>query len=220
MNRERFKIENPEIDIEFLVQSELVDAAFSLMVMAHEGEERRILKQPFIVHPIGAARIVSRYPDQHIEYTQALALVHDVFDSKIARERVTYSQLKETLGSDVAYGVLSASKAHNLSDKAAQRADFLKTRLTENDQRIQRAVCADKMDNLQAASRELMIVGNDFWRHFDGGREVYMKWPIDVLNAIRASHSLDGHKVLDDYQAEIDSFYEVVANVDVPNKAS
>ena len=220
MNRERFKIENPEIDIEFLVRSELVDAAFSLMVMAHEGEERRILKQPFIVHPIGAARIASRYPDQSLEYVQALALVHDVFDSKIARERVNYSQLKEAVGSDVAYGVLSASKAQNSSDKAAQRADFLKTRLTENDPRIQRAVCADKMDNLQAASQELMVVGDDFWRHFDGGREVYMQWPIDVLEAIRASRALDGHRILEDYQLEITAFHEVAASLDVPNKAS
>lgn len=220
MKRERFSIEYPEIDIDFLLRDALVDSALTLMELEHRDERRRILDQPFIVHPIGAARIATKYPDESLVFNQSLALLHDVFDSKATPKHASMASLKENFGFDIALGVASLSKSKKLASKQLQREDYLKMRRQEEDPRVQFVAAADKIDNLRAAGSELEVVGPEFWTHFNGGREVYVQWPQDVLDAIRVSHTIDAHQILDEYEAEIEAFQRIVERVDMLNKAS
>lgn len=213
--REHLVIDGHEIDVSFLDDGPLVDAAFDLMLKGHEGEVRKIRGEPFVTHPIGVAEIISQYTDLPQQYCQGLSLVHDIVDHKVARERVPVPLLREKLGNDVARGVMSLSKSIILTDDAAQRQEYLLSTRTEHDPLIQAVRSADKIHNVQMAIEELQLVGDAFWRHFKGGRRVYVAWPHEVLAEIKSTGSLTGHPILEQYEDVLEQFDDAIHDHDV-----
>ena len=205
-DREHLVIDGHKIDVSFLDDGPLVGASFDLMLEGHAGEVRKIRGEPFVTHPLGVAAIISRYTDLPQEFCQSLSLVHDIIDHEVARERVPVSLLREKLGVDVALGVMSLSKSIKLTDDAARRQEYLVATRGEQDPLIQAVRSADKIHNVQMAIEELQLIGDAFWRHFKGGRRVYVAWPHEVLAEIKSSGALTGHSILDEYENVLEQF--------------
>jgi (p)ppGpp synthase/HD superfamily hydrolase len=175
--------------------------------MAHEGELRKIRKQPFITHPVGSARIASEYDSSN--FVQIASLLHDVVDMPLARERLPLSEVRLEFGLDMVLAIASLSKTLKPMSDDAIKLDYLKTTQEEKDPLIQIVRSADKIHNLESAIEELQLVQGAFWRHFKGGRRAYLQWPADVLRAIEASGAIPDHEILRRYEDTMQRFYEI-----------
>ena len=183
----------------------MVKLARELAGKAHEGEVRKIRQQPFISHPIGVARIASEYDPS--DFTQSLSLLHDIVDQPLARERLPLPEIREQFGYEMVLAIGSLSKSLKAKTEEDAKLDYLLVSKMETDPQIQLVRAADKIHNLEQAIEELHLVQHGFWRHFKGGKEAYLRWPADVLGAIRASRAIDGHEILLRYETTIERFY-------------
>ncbi len=179
--------------------------------MAHEGELRRIRKQPFITHPVGTARISSEYDSS--DFVQSVSLLHDIVDQPGARERLPLSQVRLELGLDTVLAIASLSKTLKPMTIHEVRLDYLKQAREETDPLTQIVRSADKIHNLESAIDEIRLVQGAFWRHFKGGKNAYLRWPADVLQAIESSGTIPGHEILKRYEDTIQRFYEIAEDV-------
>jgi (p)ppGpp synthase/HD superfamily hydrolase len=175
---------------------------------AHIGQYRKIFGEPFLIHPIETTRIVSQY--DRSDYAQALSLLHDIVDIPEARLRLPLSEVRQEFDLELVFGISSLSKTLKPMSIDDVRLDYLQVTREEMDPRIQVVRSGDKISNLRSATVELSIVKSAFWRHFKGGRELYMQWPTDVLSAIKSSGVIDGHPIIDEYEEVFESFCRIV----------
>jgi (p)ppGpp synthase/HD superfamily hydrolase len=198
-------------DESFLNDSGSVKRARELAGMAHEGELRRIRKEPFITHPVGVARIASEYDSS--DFIQITSLLHDIIDHPIAHDRLPMADVREEFGFDVMVGIRSLSKTIRPVSLQEARLGYLLQTREETDPQIQLIRSADKIHNLESAIEEVQLVKKAFWRHFKGGKTAYLKWPSDVYDAIYDSGAISGHEILARYEETMQRFYETVKDV-------
>jgi (p)ppGpp synthase/HD superfamily hydrolase len=189
----------------------MVRLARELAEKAHAGEIRKIRQEPFLTHPIGVARIASEYDSS--DFVQIVSLLHDITDQPLARERLPMAEVREKFGFDVMVAIRSLSKTLKQVSPQEARLGYLSITRTETDPQIQLVRSADKIHNLESAIEEVRLVQGAFWRHFNGGKEVYTKWPGDVLEAIEDSGALAGHEILVRYQETLRRFHDISDNV-------
>lgn len=198
----------PIDDESFLNDSVIVKRALAIAKEAHAGELRRVRGEPFITHPVGVARIASEYDST--DFVQVASLLHDVIDQPGARERISLPEIRREFGAHVLLAVTNLSKTLRPISAQEAKLEYIAIARAETDPQIQLVRAADKIHNLESAIEELRLVQEAFWRHFKGGKAAYLKWPVDVYDAVQDSGVLNGHEILDRYEDTLQRFQEAV----------
>mgnify|MGYP000477619049 CR=1 len=125
----------------------LIDYAFEYASIAHHGTYRKFpkdTKRPYIVHPVGVARLVASVTDD--ESIIAAALLHDVVEDC---DGYTIDRIKNDFNENIALLVYRVSKASVLEDgNRAVRKAIDAEHYAGGDERSQTIKVADMCNNL------------------------------------------------------------------------
>ena len=131
---------HPKVDIS------IIDRAYEKAAKAHEGQKRHS-GEPYIVHPLEVAHILSGMRMDHI--TVAAALLHDVLEDT----EVTKKELEEEFGEEIAFLVESVSKISKIEAKTKlqRQAETIRKMLLAmaKDLRVIIIKLADRLHNMR-----------------------------------------------------------------------
>jgi (p)ppGpp synthase/HD superfamily hydrolase len=111
----------------------------------HKGHMRKYTNDPYIVHPVAVAELVSHCPARTIEMMQA-ALLHDTLEDTSASE----SDIEANFGPDVLRMVLALTDERFGQDKVGNRKSRKEqtlVRLSHEGYDVQTIKLADMIDN-------------------------------------------------------------------------
>ena len=131
----------------------------------HKGQKRKLGGEPYLVHPISVALIVSRYT--YDEEIIAAALLHDCLEDTDA----TYEEIVSLFGERVANLVSNCSeKDKSLGWKERKEKVIDEIRDLDDDSKL--ILMGDKIDNLHSMLENL---NEKMWDKFNAGFE-QQKW--------------------------------------------
>ena len=124
----------------------LIDKAFEFAAEAHEGQKRRS-GEPYILHPLEVACILSNMRMDHI--TVAAALLHDVLEDT----PITKKELEKEFGEEIAFLVDSVSKISKIEARTQlqRQAETIRKMLLAmaKDLRVIIIKLADRLHNMR-----------------------------------------------------------------------
>lgn len=151
----------------------MIFKAIEFAVRAHIGQHRKGTKVPYIVHPLGVAKILIEYgcPDHVV----IAGILHDTVEDT----PVTIDEIRQTFGWDIANLVEAASepdKTDTWENRKKHTIGMLKT-LPEEAAIL---VLADKLDNIRAIREDYERYGESLWHRFNRPRD-QQKWYYENL---------------------------------------
>lgn len=154
----------------------MIFKAIEFATRAHSGQHRKGTKIPYIVHPLGVAKILIEYgcPDNVV----IAGILHDTVEDTL----VTLDEIKQTFGLNIADLVEEASepdKTDTWENRKNHTIGMLKTLSKE----AAKLVLADKLDNIRAIREDLERNGPCIWGRFNRPQE-QQKWYYENLAAI------------------------------------
>ena len=143
-----------------------IDKALSYASIKHKGQYRKILKHPYIFHPLEVMSITAMMSED--DDVLCAALLHDTIEDT----NVTIEELRRLFGDRVAELVASESENKRIR---RPKSETWKTRKTETIKRIQKStdldekrIClADKLSNLRSIHMAYLMVGDEMWESFN-----------------------------------------------------
>ncbi|MBN1655945.1 MAG: bifunctional (p)ppGpp synthetase/guanosine-3',5'-bis(diphosphate) 3'-pyrophosphohydrolase [Deltaproteobacteria bacterium] len=143
------EILNKAKDYNGKVNTDLIDKAYRYSERMHEGQVRKS-GEPFLVHPVGVADIIT---DIRLDSASiCAALLHDVVEDTAASER----DIIEQFGKEIAFlveGVTKLGKLSFISREERQAESFRKMLLAmSHDIRVLLVKLADRLDNMRSLS--------------------------------------------------------------------
>lgn len=139
---------------------------------AHQDQIRKWLNVPYIIHPLNVMRILRLYNVTN-EDTLCAAVLHDIIEDC----GITYDEIREKFGANVATSVMLLTKDDEITDKIEQIRDQI-VNLQQATMETRLIKIADIMDNAEDA-----LFGDVNFRHKFGFEKKFM------LNEIRKSLS-------------------------------
>jgi guanosine-3',5'-bis(diphosphate) 3'-pyrophosphohydrolase len=131
---------NPDVD------ADLLERAFVFATTAHEGQQRRS-GEPFVIHPLGVARILADL--QLDDSTLAAALLHDVVEDTDATIEVVRAEFGEEIARLVE-GVTKLTRTQFQSREQAQADNYRKMIVAmAQDIRVILIKLADRLHNMR-----------------------------------------------------------------------
>ncbi len=161
----------------------MIFEAVKFATEAHTGQYRKGNKVPYIVHPLGVAKILTKlgYPEEVV----VAGVLHDTVEDT----PVTYEDIEENFGKKVAELVRGASEP-NRSDSWEKRKqhtiDYLKTAPID----IVVVTCADKLDNMLEFQENFAVDGDAIWSRFNSPKEK-QQWYYETLAEVFVSRIED-----------------------------
>lgn len=161
----------------------MIFKAIEFAAKAHAGQYRKGTKIPYIVHPLGVARILieNGCPDHLV----VAGILHDTVEDT----PVTLDEIKQAFGWDVADLVEAASEPDK-SDTWLNRKNHTIGMLKSLSKESITLVLADKLDNIRAISADYERYGEDLWGRFNSPRE-QQKWYYESLLSIISTRLTD-----------------------------
>ena len=146
----------------------MIFKAIEFAAKSHAGQYRKGTHIPYIIHPLGVAKILIEYgyPDHMV----IAGLLHDTIEDT----QVTLDQIKGIFGSAIADLVEAASEP-NKSDDWEPRKKHTIERLKTLPKEAVILALADKLDNIRAIREDLERNGEDVWGRFNAPK-VKQKW--------------------------------------------
>lgn len=134
-------------------QNALCNQALQFAVMAHGSQVRKGNEHiPYVFHPVDVANEVIYYsglPVPELETASVIAILHDTIEDTI----VTFEDIKEQFGLEIALGVQALSKDESIvcegDSKRAQLEESL-LRLKDAPVYVQAVKLADRVSNLKS----------------------------------------------------------------------
>jgi (p)ppGpp synthase/HD superfamily hydrolase len=134
-------------------QNALRNQALQFAVMAHGNQVRKGNEHiPYVFHPVDVANEVIYYsglPIPELELASVIAILHDTIEDTI----VTFEDVREQFGLEIATGVQALSKDESIvcvgDSKRAQLEESL-LRLATAPQYVQAVKLADRVSNLKS----------------------------------------------------------------------
>ena len=166
--------------------SEAVWEAIELAARAHRGQVRKGTGVPYLVHPLGVARLLIEHglPEEVV----IAGVLHDTVEDTA----VTLGELEARFGAGVAGLVAALSEP----DKAAPwevRKQHTLDGLRVAPLEVVLASCADKLDNLRSLQEDLSRMGEALWGVFKRGRDQqawYYRGLAEAFTLRAAAHPL------------------------------
>ncbi|MFH1081665.1 MAG: HD domain-containing protein [Pseudomonadota bacterium] len=175
----------------------MIFKAIEFSTKAHAGQYRKGTKIPYIIHPLGVAKILIEYccPDHVV----IAGILHDTIEDTT----VTFEQIKDIFGSAVADLVKAASepdKSDTWENRKKHTIGMLKT-LSEDAAIL---VLADKLDNIRAIREDLERNGEGIWGRFNRPKQ-QQKWYYENLLAVFTDSLTDeqSRNLLDLFKVEV-----------------
>lgn len=153
------------------IDTETVLRAVQFAIKAHEGQLRKYVDEPYIMHPLRVAQRVVAIPDTG-SYPVIIALFHDIFEDC---SDISWYEVEKQFGQTVFAGVelLTDEKAVKGGPNRAQRKEATRLRLLDAPTYIQNIKCADILDNLPS-----IVI------HDKGFAKVYVKENLALLGVL------------------------------------
>lgn len=122
------------------------DVALEFATKKHEGQMRKDGKTPYIVHPIGVAKIVKAYATHHkyLDTMLVASLLHDTLEDT----DTTYDEIWETFGSAVA-DIVKELTSDKEELKKVGKAKYLKTKMQHMSEEALTIKLADRLYNMR-----------------------------------------------------------------------
>jgi (p)ppGpp synthase/HD superfamily hydrolase len=175
----------------------MIFKAIEFAARAHAGQYRKGTKIPYIVHPLGVAKILIEYgcPDNVV----IAGILHDTVEDTT----VTLEEIKDIFGSSVADFVEAESepdKSATWENRKKHTIGTLKTLSKE----AAILVLADKLDNIRAIREDYERYGEALWHRFNRPRE-QQKWYYENLAAAFTGSLTDeqSRNLLDLFKSEV-----------------
>ncbi|HEX9444329.1 MAG TPA: HD domain-containing protein [Candidatus Binatia bacterium] len=138
----------------------MIFAAIEFAARAHSGQFRKGTNIPYIVHPLGVAKILLEYGCA--EAVVAAGMLHDtVEDTPVALD-----DIRRSFGDEVAALVEGASepdKSDTWENRKRHTIEYLKTAPVD----VLLIALADKLDNLRSMRADYERLGDAFWSRFN-----------------------------------------------------
>jgi (p)ppGpp synthase/HD superfamily hydrolase len=138
--------------------------AIEFAARAHSGHFRKKTRIPYIVHPLGVAKILIEY-DCAVDVVAA-GILHDTVEDT----PVTLEDLERAFGKRIAELVAAASepdKSDTWDNRKGHTIGYLRTAPEE----VLLIACADKLDNILSIREDCERLGEAVWRRFNRGRK-------------------------------------------------
>lgn len=138
----------------------MIFAAIEFAARAHSGQFRKGTKIPYIVHPLGVARILIEHDCP--EPVVVAGVLHDTVEDA----PVALADIRRAFGEEVAALVEGASepdRSDTWENRKRHTVDYLKTAPVG----VLLVSAADKLDNLRAIRADHERLGDSFWSRFN-----------------------------------------------------
>ena len=188
-----------------------LDEAINFAVDAHETQVRKLSHAPYILHPLEALVIVSRFTLN--EDVLCAAVLHDVVEDT----EMSIEDVRIRFGDRVAELVSSETenKRPNLPPSATWRIrkeESLKHLFETDDINVKILWLGDKLSNIRSMLREYINYGDEIWQQFNQKDKKEQEWYYrQITEALRK----DFEKTPDfvEYETIVDYIFS-----DKPNK--
>lgn len=166
----------------------MIFKAIEFAVKAHEGQYRKGTKIPYIIHPIGVAKILIE--NGCSEETIVAGILHDTVEDT----HISLEDIKRQFGEKVERLVEGASEPDK-SDAWENRKQSTIDKIKDATEELLMIECADKLDNIRAICNDYEKYGDTMWQKFSRPKEK-QKWYYESLANVFLSRSNDGPGVL------------------------
>ncbi|GER65852.1 phosphohydrolase [Weizmannia acidilactici] len=173
---------------------DIVKRAIHFAAKAHDGQYRKIVQLPYIVHPFSVAVILLEAGCR--KEIVAAGLLHDTVEDT----DVSLDDIKAVFGDAVARiveGCSEPDKSLPWEERKLHTIDFLKTA----DESVCLVVCADKIDNLRSIRDDIAREGDKVWSHFKRGKAKQEWYYRNIAASIGRNHAFP---LLKQLKTEID----------------
>jgi len=139
----------------------IIFKAIEFAAKAHAGQFRKGTNLPYIIHPLGVAKILI---DHHCsDDIIAAGILHDTIEDT----GTTVEHIRQLFGDRVASFVDGASEPNHATESWENRKlhtiQFLKTAPMD----VLLVSCADKLDNIRAIGEDYDKIGDTLWTRFN-----------------------------------------------------
>jgi len=151
----------------------MIFKAIEFAAKAHAGQFRKQTRVPYIVHPIGVAKLLLEHGCD--ETVAIAAILHDTVEDT----GVTLPDIREAFGERVSALVRYATepdKSCAWELRKQHTLDLIPTAPME----ALLLICADKLDNLRSIYEDSLRIGDDVWSRFNRPRKK-QQWYFESL---------------------------------------
>ncbi len=157
----------------------IVEKALFFAAMAHDGQRRKGMDVPYLVHPVSVAMRLTRAGAGDI--IVAAGLLHDTLEDT----DLTYEQLGVEFGNEIADIVRQCSECDkSLSWEARKRHTIDK--ISTQSLTVRVVECADKLDNISSLIDEHARLGDEVWSRFKRGYNEQLWYFTSLRDAFRS----------------------------------
>ena len=142
----------------------MIFKAIEFAVKAHEGQYRKGTKIPYIIHPIGVAKILIE--NGCSEETIVAGILHDIVEDA----HISLEDIKRQFGEKVEKLVKGASepdKSETWENRKQRTIECVKTASMD----LLMVECADKLDNIRSIRDDYRKYGDSIWQRFNRPKE-------------------------------------------------
>jgi len=179
----------------------LTSDAFAFALRKHSGQVRKCSGAPYIIHPMGAARLCM--DAGATEEVVVAAMLHDTLEDTDA----TPEELEVLFGYVVRCLVESASEPAHRTASWRKRKQHTIDGLSGLSKDEIMVVLSDKLDNVQSIQRDLNRYGSSMWEVFKGGKEP-QEWYYTSI-----SHALHVKQDYEEYGGMLYIYRDVLADI-------
>lgn len=179
----------------------MIFRAIEFTAKAHNGQYRRGTKIPYIIHPLGVAKILIE--NSCSDEIVVAGILHDtVEDTSISLE-----DIRKIFGEKVA-NLVEGSSAPDMSDTWESRKqhtiDLIKTAPMD----LLMVECADKLDNIKSIREDYRKHGEAIWQRFNRPKDK-QKWYYQSLAKAFLSRAEDepGISLFKEFTSEVQKVF-------------
>jgi len=144
---------------EYMILSPLLYKAIHEAARLHDGQRRKVVELPFVVHPFSVGFILAQYTDD--EEVIAAGILHDTLEDVKGYE---YRDLRASFGNRVADIVMGVTEYQDGSWRDI-RQFYLNTLRVGTDEAVM-VSCADKIHNILSTIEGVEKFGTGMWEKF------------------------------------------------------
>lgn len=175
--------DSAKLDESAALMSQKLFQAIEFAAKAHTDQFRKYTKIPYIVHPLGVAKILIESGCS--EEVVLAGLLHDTVEDT----EVTLDQIEDEFGKEVARLVEGASepdKSDSWDNRKKHTIDYLQDAPMD----VILVTFADKLDNMRAIRSDYEKIGNKVFRRFNEPKNK-QRWYFESLAEVFSNRIVD-----------------------------
>ena len=183
-------------------ESKIIFDAIEFAAKAHSGQFRKGTKIPYIVHPLGVAKLLIELDSS--EEVIVAGILHDVVEDT----HITIEEIKKHFGkkvADLVYGASEPNRQDSWKNRKQHTIDFLESASMES----LMLGCADKLHNITSIRKDFEKHGGAFWNRFSRPKND-QKWYYKSLVGVFESrlNGEPGISLFKQFKAEVNRVFE------------